>query len=162
VFSSELWATTAMSRPYGRAPAGQRLVEAGPAGHRHTATLVAALRVCRPVSPLVVGGAIIGKPFEAYARQVQAAALRRGDSVVMGNLSCHKVAGAGRALRAARCRALYLPPYSPGLNPIRRAFAWLKALPWRGGERLGRVKAEECRNDFRHCGYAATHSRNAL
>src|SRR5262249_56088898 len=133
VFIDETGATTAMSRLYGRAPAGQRLVEAVPAGHWQTTTFVAALRVDGLTAPMVVDGALTGELFEAYVRQVLAPTLRRGDVVVMDNLNCHKVAGVGRALRAARCRALYLPPYSPDYNPIEAAFAKLKALLRRGG-----------------------------
>jgi transposase len=173
VFLDETWATTAMSRLYGRAPAGQRLVEAVPAGHWQTTTFVAALRVDGLTAPMVVDGALTGELFEAYIRQVLAPTLRRGDLVVMDNLNCHKVAGVGRALQAARCRAVYLPPYSPDYNPIEVAFAKLKALLRQAAERtveglwerLGRslddFKAEECRNYFRHCGYVATRSRKA-
>jgi transposase len=94
--------------------------------------------------------------------------LRPGDVVVMDNLGSHKVAGVRRAIEAAGCGLLYLPPYSPDFSPIENAFSKLKRLLRAAAERtvdglwraIGRVLDEfrpaECRNYFRHRGYAAT------
>ena len=110
----------------------------------------------------------------AYVRQLLVPTLRPGDVVVMDNLACHKRAGVREAIEGAGCRLLYLPPYSPDLNPIEQAFAKLKALLRKAGERtveglwrlLGRLLDEfapqECRNFLAHCGYRATPTRKSL
>jgi len=158
VFLDETWAATHMTRRYGRAPAGQRLVEAVPYGHWKTTTFVAALRVSGLTAPMVVDGALTGELFVAYVEQVLAPTLRPGDVVVMDNLICHKRAGVAEALRAVGCTAVYLPPYSPEYNPIEQAFGELKALlrqePERTVEGLWRrlggcldaFSGQECRN----------------
>jgi len=168
VFIDETWASTNMTRRYGRSPSGTRLVMPVPHGHWKTTTFVAGLRATGLVAPTVADGAITGDLFEAYVRQQLVPALRPGDVVVMDNLACHKRAGARAAIEAAGCRLLYLPPYSPDLNPIEQAFAKLKALLRKAGERtveglwrlLGRLldefTPEECRNFLSHCGYRAT------
>jgi transposase len=165
VFVDETWASTNMCRWYGRAPAGERLVGPVPYGHWKTTTFVAALRGSGLTAPLVIDGALNGDLFVAYVEQVLAPTLRPGDVVVMDNLSSHKRAGVRRAIEAAGGTLLYLPPYSPDLNPIEQAFAKLKALLRKAGERtveglwsfLGRAldafAPEECRNYFDHCGY---------
>jgi transposase len=169
VFLDETWASTNMTRRRGRCPAGQRLVMPVPHGHWQTTTFVAALRSDRLTAPMAVDGALTGDLFAAYVRKVLAPELRPGDVVVMDNLQCHKRAEAVRAIEAAGARVLYLPPYSPDLNPIENAFSKLKGLLRSAGERtveglwalLGRsldaFGAQECRNYLRHCGYDATH-----
>ena len=106
-----------------------------PHGHWKTTTFVAALRADGLTAPMVVDGAINGDLFVAYVRAVLVPTLRPGDVVVMDNLSSHKRAGVREAIEAAGCRLLYLPPYSPDLNPIEQAFAKLKALLRKAGER---------------------------
>jgi transposase len=175
VFVDETWASTAMARTHGRCPVGQRLVMAVPHGHWKTTTFVAALRCDGLTAPTVVDGAMTGELFEAYVRQQLAPTLRPGDIVVMDNLSCHKRAGVRRAIEAAGCELRLLPPYSPDLNPIERAFSKLKALLRKAARRtvdalwkyLGAVpdefRPQECRNYFRSCGYpAATPTREPL
>jgi transposase len=174
VFVDETWATTAMTRRYGRAPVGERLVCPVPCGHWKTTTFVAALRAGGLTAPMVVDGAVNGDLFVAYAEQVLAPALRPGDIVVMDNLSCHKREGVRRAIEKAGGTLVLLPPYSPDLNPIELAFSKLKALLRQAENRsvealwdfLGRALdafgAEECRNYFRHCGYDATPTSKAL
>jgi transposase len=171
VFLDETWASTAMTRRYGRARRGRRLVMPVPHGHWKTTTFVAGLRSEGLIAPMVVDGAMTGALFEAYVRQQLVRGLRPGDVVVMDNLACHKRAGVREAIEAAGARLLYLPPYSPDLNPIEQAFAKLKALLRKAGERtvgrlwrrIGRLldefKPQECRNFFTHCGYSATPSR---
>jgi len=128
VFIDETWATTSMTRRYGRAPRGQRLVAAVPHGHWKTSTFLAALRHDRLTAPCVIDGAINGESFRAYVEQFLAPTLHAGDLVVMDNLGSHKVAGVREAIEARRATLRYLPPYSPDLNPIEQAFAKLKAL----------------------------------
>jgi transposase len=168
VFRDETWAKTNMARTTGYAPRGERLVEAVPHGHWQTTTFVGALRATGFVAPVVIDGAVNGELFLAYVRQHLAPALRPGDVLVMGNLGSHKVAGVRQAVEAAGARLLYLPPYSPDLNPIELAFSKLKRLLRAAAERaveglwarIGRLLDEfppaECRNYLRHCGYNAT------
>ncbi|MCE2484437.1 MAG: transposase [Desulfurellaceae bacterium] len=113
----------------------------------------------------VLDGPVDSPAFVAYVEQVLAPALRPGDSVVMDNLACHKVAGVRRAIEAVGARLLYLPPYSPDFNPIGQVFAKLKArlravAPrtvaslWAAvGPALATVSPTECANYVRHAGY---------
>jgi transposase len=176
VFVDETWAKTNMTRTHGYAPKGQRLIDAAPHGHWHTTTFVGAIRADGWIAPLVLDGAINGEWFLAYVERVLVPELRRGDVVVMDNLGSHTPAGVRRAVEGAGCRLLYLPPYSPDLNPIENAFSKLKGLLRSAAERtvdglwsaigrlLDRFSPRECRNYFRHCGYRrhATRSRRAL
>lgn len=168
VFLDETWAKTNMARTRGYAPRGERLVEAVPHGHWQATTFVGALRADGFIAPVVIDGAVNGDLFLAYVRQHLAPALRPGDVVVMDNLGSHKVAGVRQAIEAVGCRLLYLPPYSPDLNPIENAFSKLKGLLRKAAERtveglwaaIGRLLDQfgpaECRRYLRHCGYDAT------
>ena len=174
-FVDETWASTAMARTHGRCPRGERLAMAVPHGHWKTTTFVAAPRYGGLTAPVVVDGAMTGDLFVAYVEQQLVPTLRPGDVVVMDNLACHKRPGVRRAIEAAGCELRLLPPYSPDLNPIEKAFSKLKArlravarrtveALW---EYLGRVLDEfapaECRNYFASCGYPpATPSREPL
>jgi transposase len=117
-----------MTRRYGRSPRGQRLVAAVPHGHWKTTTFVAGLRHDGLTAPFVIDGPINGDWFMAYVEQVLAPTLSPGDIVIMDNLASHKVAGVRDAIEATGATLLYLPPYSPDLNPIEQAFAKMKAL----------------------------------
>ena len=117
-----------MTRQYGRAPRGQRLVASVPHGHWKTSTFAAGLRATGLTAPLVVDGAMNGDVFRAYVEQVLAPTLLPGDIVILDNLSSHKVAGVREAIEARGASLSYLPPYSPDLNPIEQAFSKLKAL----------------------------------
>jgi transposase len=168
VFVDETWASTNMARRTGRSPRGQPLVMPVPYGHWKTTTFVAALRATGLVAPTVIDGAMTGDLFVAYVRQQLVPTLRAGDVVVMDNLGCHKRAGVREAIAAAGAYPVYLPAYSPDLNPIELAFAKLKRLLRSAGERtvdglwsfLGRAldafAPTECRSYLRHCGYPAT------
>jgi transposase len=168
VFIDETWVTTNMTRPFGRAPQGQRLVDAIPHGHWKTTTFLAALRSTGMTAPMVIDGAINGDLFCAYVNKILVPELRAGDIVVMDNLSSHKRIEARRAIEAVGARVVFLPPYSPDFNPIENAFAKLKRLVRSAGKRsidelwsflgqaLDAFSPSECLNYFRHCGYAAT------
>ena len=154
-----------MTRPRGRAARGERLVAAVPHGHWRTTTFVAALCLCGLIAPCVFDRAINGALFLAYVKQVLAPLLRLGDIVIMDNLRAHKVAGVAEAITAAGASLLYLPAYSPDLNPIEQAFAKFKALLrakaistvdalWQElGSIVGCFSPEECANYLRHSGY---------
>ncbi len=124
-----------MARLYGRSPYGQRCVAAIPHGHWKTTTFVDALRATGMTAPMVLDGPMDGPTFEAYVTQVLLPTLGPGDIVVMDNLAAHKRAEVGTAINAAGARLLYLPPYSPDLNPIEMAFAKLKAALRRAAAR---------------------------
>ena len=174
VFLDETSAKTNMTRPRGRSLQGTRLVAKVPYGHWQTTTFLAALRTSGLTAPLVIDGAINGELFLAYIRQHLVPTLREGDIVIMDNLVCHKQAGVRKAIEAVGATVLYLPPYSPDLNPIENAFSkfkWLlkssgertvSALWQRCGKLLDNFPETECRNYFRHCGYDATLNRDAL
>ncbi len=127
VFIDETWATTNMARRYGRAPRGQRLVASVPHGHWQTTTFLAALRHDGITAPCVIDGPINGETFRAYVEQFLVPTLNPGDVVVMDNLGSHKVSGVRQAIEARGARLLYLPPYSPDLNPIEQVIAKFKA-----------------------------------
>lgn len=165
LFIDETWTKTGMVRLRGRCPRGERLIAYAPHGHWKTITFVAALRDRAMVAPFVLEGAMNGPMFLAYVKQCLVPTLKRGDIVVMDNLPVHKVAGVKEAIEAAGATLLYLPPYSPDLNPIEPAFSKVKALLRKAAEhtiprllrRIGRIvaniPAKECRNFFRHAGY---------
>ncbi len=166
VFIDETGANTKMTRRYGRARRGQRVIGKVPHGHWKTTTFVAALRHDGLTAPLVVDGAMNSDVFLAYVRQELAPTLREGDIVVMDNLAAHKKAGVREAIESRGATLVYLPPYSPDFNPIELLFAKLKWLLRSAGERtigalwdrLGQLidqfSSGECANYFRHCGYA--------
>ena len=173
VFLDETWATTSMARLYGRGPRGERVVGAVPAGRWKVATFVAGLRANGLVAPMVIEGAMNGAAFLAYIEQALAPTLSRGDVVVLDNLSSHKVVGVREAVGARGASLLYLPPYSPDLNPIELAFAKLKALLraaarrtvealWQTlGHALDAFTPAECAHYLAHAGYVPPH-REAL
>jgi transposase len=117
-----------MVRRYGRTLRGQRVVEAVPHGHWQISTFIGSLRQSGMVAPCVIDGAVDGDMFVAYIEQVLVPELWPGDTVIMDNLSSHKVSGVRAGIEAAGANLLYLPPYSPDLNPIEMAFAKLKSL----------------------------------
>lgn len=118
VFLDETWTTTSMTRRYGRAPRGQRLIASVPHGHWKTNTFLAALRQDKITAPCVIDGAINGATFLAYVEQFLAPTLRPGDIVIMDNLGSHKVAGVSQAIEAVGARLLYRPPYSRISTPL--------------------------------------------
>jgi transposase len=162
-----------MARRYGRALRGRRLVAGVPHGHWKTSTFLAALRHDRLTAPCVIDGPINGETFRAYVEQFLVPTLAVGDVVVMDNLGSHKSAAVRKAIEAAGAELLYLPPYSPDLNPIEQVFAKLKALLrkaaarsvstlWAAvGELLRCFTAGECVNYFANAGYVLPH-RNPL
>jgi len=165
VFIDETWISTSMARRYGRAPRGQRCLDSAPHGHWETTTFVGALRRRRLTAPMVTDGPMDGETFLAYVHQFLCPTLQAGDTVILDNLSSHKVTGVAKAITATGATLLYLPPYSPDLNPIEKFFSKLKALLrkaarrdidtlWKEiGELLNTVSPSECTNYFASCGY---------
>jgi transposase len=168
VFIDETCTTTNMVRLRGRCPRGVRLIGRAPHGHWKTITFVAGLRYRAIVAPLVIDGAMNTPMFLAYLKQCLVPILKRGDVVIMDNLPVHKAPGVREMIEAAGATLLYLPPYSPDLNPIEQAFSKLKAHLRKAAETtvpgllrtIGRLLAtfspRECRNFLRHAGYVQT------
>ncbi|EHP92785.1 transposase [Methylorubrum extorquens DSM 13060] len=118
VFLDETVTTTNMVRRYGWAVRGERCRVAVPHGHWKTTTVTAALRTSGVAATVLFDGATNGQRFRAYVTDTLVPVLKRGDTVIMDNLAAHKVAGVREAIQAAGAKLLYLPPYSPDLNPI--------------------------------------------
>lgn len=153
----------------------ERLVVPVPAGHWKSTTFVAALRTDGLTAPTVVDGAMDRATFEAWVERQLVPTLRAGEVVVMDNLSAHTGPRVRQLVEGANCLVAYLPPYSPDLNPIERAWSKLKAELraaakrtvddlWRFlGEVIDTFSPDECRNYFRSCGYSpATPERKPL
>ncbi|WP_458098527.1 transposase [Roseomonas sp. WA12] len=119
VFLDETGAANNMIRRYGWRRRRERLVDAVSHGHWRTTTFIAGLRSTGLVASLVLDGPMTGEAFLAYFGQFLAPTLTKGDVVVLDNLAAHKVAGVHEAIRATGASLLYLPPYSPDLNPLR-------------------------------------------
>ena len=155
-----------MTRTRGRAPRGQRLIEKVPHGHWMTTTLIAALDVDGVRCATVVDGAVNGDVFEAFVEQVLVPGLEPGDVVIMDNLSSHKRVRTRELIESAGAELVFLPPYSPDLNPIEMVFSKIKqrlrtlacrtkdAL-WQSMQSvLDTVTPTDAQNCFRHCGYS--------
>jgi len=159
---------TNMTRLFGRAPRGERVIGRVPFSAWKTVTFVAALRHDGMTAPMMIKGAMNGEAFLAYVDQCLVPTLKRGDIVVMDNVSVHRVEGVREAIEAARATLRYLPPYSPDLNPIELSYSAFKAflrqcgerteeaLRRRSGQFVRRLSAKACANFFAHAGYAAT------
>lgn len=154
-----------MTRLYGRAPVGERLVEKVPHGHWKTTTLIAALGLGGVRCSTLVDGPVDADLFEAFIQDVLVPELRPGDVVVMDNLSSHKRVRTRELIASAGARLAYLPPYSPDFSPIEMIFAKIKqalrSLKCRTAETLwglmqsvlDKVTAADAANCFEHCGY---------
>ena len=154
-----------MARLRGWAPTGQRCRAAIPHGHWKTVTFVGGLTLAGFIAPMLLDEPMDGEVFQAWCEQMLAPALRPGDIVIMDNLAAHKVAGVRQAIEACGATLLYLPPYSPDLNPIENAFAKLKAhvrkaaartiqaLEVAAADALRTFSSAECENFFAHAGY---------
>jgi transposase len=167
VFVDETWAKTNMAPLRGWAPRGQRLHAKVSYGHWKTMTFIAALRCDRIDAPFVFDQPINGASLTAWVEEQLCPTLGPGDIVIMDNLSSHKKPAVRAAIRARGARLLFLPPYSPDLNPIEELFAKLKHLLRKSAERsheatwrrigslLDAFQLQECANYLRNSGYDA-------
>lgn len=165
VFIDETWTKTNMAPLRGWAPCGQRLRTKVPHRRWKTMTFLAALRHDRIDAPWLVDGPINGERFRLYVEQVLAPTLGPGDLVIMDNLGSHKGKAIRRAIRSAGAKLLFLPKYSPDLNPIEQVFAKLKHLLRKAaartfdtvcaaiGQLLDSFTPTECANYFKNSGY---------
>jgi transposase len=155
----------AMTRLYGRAPKGERVVGTVPQNYGENITLLGALGDEGLQAVMTVEGATDADVFRAYVKQVLGPTLAPGDIVVLDNLSSHKATGIQQALARRRARLLYLPPYSPDLSPMELCVSKLKtalraakartreALEMAIQKAMETVTAIDARNWFKHCGY---------
>jgi transposase len=165
VFIDETWTKTDMAPLRGWAPCGERCVAKVPHGHWKTMTFLAALRHDRIDAPWLLDGPIDGESFRTYVTEVLVPALKPGDIVIMDNLRSHKSKAVRAAIRAAGAKLIFLPKYSPDLNPIEQVFAKLKHLLRKAaartretvcaaiGQLLDTFSTDECANYFRDAGY---------
>jgi transposase len=154
-----------MTRLRGRAPRGERLLAKIPHGHWQTTTVIGALGIAGVRCSMVIDGAVTRDLFDAFCEQVLAPQLQPGDVVVLDNLSSHKGVRARAAIEAAGAELIFLPPYSPDLNPIEMIFAKIKQLLrslacrtldalWASMQSvLDAVTPTDALNCFAHCGY---------
>jgi len=157
-----------MTPRYGRAPRGQRCRGSAPYSHWQITTFVGALRRGGISAAMVIDEPMDGDVFLAYVEQVLVPTLSPGEIVILDNLGSHKIPGVKQAIQSAGATLLYLPPYSPDLNPIENFFAKLKTLLRKAAKRttetlweeiaylLQSVSSEECSNYFTASGYVNT------
>jgi transposase len=165
VFLDETWATTNMTRLRGRALRGARVVDSVPHGHGKTTTLIAALDLHGLRCSMELDGAVNQLAFQAFVAQVLAPTLRPGDLVILDNLSSHRGVCVSELVQGVQAERVYLPPYSPDLNPIELAFSKIKqalrSLAVRTVDKLwncmqgvlDRVTGADAAGFFQHCGY---------
>lgn len=166
VFIDETSTNTKMTRLRGRARRGDRLHAAAPFGHWKTQTFIAGLRCWGLTAPWVIEGAMDREAFDTYVETQLAPTLNEGDVVILDNFKSHQSERAEACLKCKKAWFLFLPAYSPDLNPIEMAFAKLKALLraagartyddlWRAiGDICDLFERDECWNYFKAAGYA--------
>ena len=165
VFVDEMGSNTSLTPLYGWSRRGERALAKVPRNWGANVTLLASISVEGTGPSLAVEGSTTREVFEVYLEHFLAPALRPGQVVVLDNLSAHKGGRVRELVEEQCCELVYLPPYSPDLNPIEEAFAKLKTLLRRAGARtrealievMGRaldaVTARDARGFFEHCGY---------
>ena len=166
VFIDEAGSHIAMTREYARAPRGERAHGAVPRNAGTITTMIGALDVNGVRAMMTVEGATDGEVFETFLERVLLRKLKPGDIVVLDNVGAHKTADVRRLIRAASARVLFLPPYSPDLNPIELCWSKLKTLLREFGARTREALDDAIRRAmdlidgadaaawFAHCGYA--------
>ncbi len=168
VFVDEVGTNTSLHPLYAWSPKGERARCSAPRNGGPNTTLLASMTAEGMGPCLAVEGATTRIVFEAYIERVLVPRLRRGQVVVMDNLTAHKGEQVRELVRRAGCELLYLPPYSPDFNPIEEAFSKVKGLLRKAearsrealveamGKALDAVTARDARGFFEHCGYRAS------
>lgn len=164
-FLDEAGSTISMTRLYGRAARGERIYEAAPQNYGENITMLACLSETGISAPMTIEGAVDGLVFLEYVKQVLAPTLCTGDVVIMDNLGAHKVKGVRETIEARGAKVIYLPPYSPDLNPIEKCWSkiktYLRAAKARTRQDLEEalkqalllVSESDARGWFGSCGY---------
>lgn len=164
-FLDEAGSSIALTRLWGRAASGERVYDSVPQNYGENITMLAALSLAGVSAPMTVAGAVDGLVFKVYVEEVLSPTLERGDVVVMDNLRAHKVSGVREAIEARGARVVYLPPYSPDLNPIEKCWSKIKTALRAAKARtrealeaalqavLQTVTAEDAAGWFASCGY---------
>ena len=167
MFIDETWTKTNMAPLRGWGPRGARLKAHAPFGRWKTLTFIAALRCDRITAPVLFDGPINGQSFLAYVQDALVPTLKAGDIVVMDNLGSHRGKAVRRAIRKAEAKLIFLPKYSPDLNPIEQVFSKLKHLLRKAqarshdavlsaiGQLLEAYTPDECSNYLRNSGYGS-------
>jgi transposase len=163
IFLDESGVTTSMTRLYARSSGGKRICETTPGGRWKIMTILGAMSLRGIIASMTIEEATDGDIFLAYVKHILCPALRPGDVVVMDNLSSHKIKGVRRLIEKAGAKVLYLPPYSPDLNPIEKAWSKLKqilrsvkartkeALEEAIAEAFRRITPDNAKAWFNHC-----------
>ncbi len=164
-FLDEAGSNLAMTRLYGRAAPGERVYDRVPQNYGENITMLACLSEAGLSAPMTIEGAVDGTVFRAYVEQVLAPTLSQGDVVIMDNLGAHKVKGIREAIESRGAKVIYLPPYSPDLNPIEKCWSkiktYLRAAKARTRETLEKalkealllVTEKDAQGWFASCGY---------
>lgn len=167
MFIDETWVKTNMAPLRGWGPKAQRLISRAPYGRWKTMTFIGALRSDRVEAPWLIDGPINGELFTYYVENVLAPTLKAGDVVILDNLGSHKSKAVRKAIRNRGAHLIFLPPYSPDLNPIEQLFAKIKHLLREAQERtedtlseklgqlLDLISPQECANYLRNSGYGS-------
>jgi transposase len=154
VFLDESGVNTSMTRLYGRAQKHDRVIEAVPDTRFHRTTILSSVRLDGQTIPFVFEGALNGDIFRLYVTQLVAPSLNPGDIVIMDNLSSHKVSGIVEAIETVGAFVLFLPPYSPDLNPIELMWSKIKAILRKKGSTARysrRIQAHKCLESAPKC-----------
>ena len=166
VFVDEAGCRLGMTRDYGRGLPGERVSGDKPASYGGNVTMIGALGLDGMRALMTIGGSADGDVFEVYVKEVLGPALKRGDIVVMDNLSAHQVAGVRELIESRGAKLVYLPPYSPDFNPIEECWSKLKSILRSMGARtrealdaaiaiaVSMITVEDCQGWFADCGYA--------
>ena len=169
IFVDETAVNTAMTRRYGRAPRGERAYDSAPRNYGAHTSVIGAMGLRGLVATLAVEGAVDAEVFNAYAERVLGPRLRRGDVVVLDNLTAHQASRIEEAAAARGAQVLWLAPYSPDFNPIEQCWSKIKtflrgvkartadALDEALAQASGLVTKSDIRGWFKHCGYSLAH-----
>lgn len=154
-----------MTRLHGRAPRGERVHASAPCGRWQTTTMISSIRLDGSTAAMTIPGATDTEVFRAYVREVLCPTLHPGDLVVMDNLAPHKSDPTLQLIEAAGAQVLFLPAYSPDLNPIEKMWSKVKSLLRSAeartpdelgtaiGSALAQVSAQDALGWFVSCGY---------
>ena len=169
IFVDETAVNTAMTRRYGRAPRGERAYDSAPRNYGAHTSVIGAMGLRGLVATLAVEGAVDAEVFNVYAKQVLGPRLRRGDVVVLDNLTAHRASRIEEVAEARGAQVLWLAPYSPDFNPIEQCWSKIKtflrgvkartagALDEALAQAIGLVTKSDIRGWFKHCGYSLAH-----